>query len=35
VFKDETLNEALNALQLTAKFSYQINDNEIEISTKK
>jgi len=33
-FASETVREALNALQLTRKFSYQINDNEIEIFKK-
>lgn len=33
-FANETIREALNALQLTVKFSYQINDNEIEIYKK-
>jgi len=34
-FANESIQEALNALQLTAKFSYKINDNEIEIYDKK
>jgi ferric-dicitrate binding protein FerR (iron transport regulator) len=33
-FANETVREALNALQLTAKFNYQINENEIEIYKK-
>jgi ferric-dicitrate binding protein FerR (iron transport regulator) len=28
-FANESITEALDALQLTAKFSYQINNNEI------
>jgi transmembrane sensor len=31
VFADETVEKALNALQLTAKFTYSINNNEIEL----
>ena len=31
VFADETVEKALNALQLTAKFSYTIKNNEIEL----
>ena len=30
-FANETIQEALNALQLTAKFTYKINGNEIEL----
>jgi len=33
-FTNETLRDALNALQLTVKFSYQINDNEVTIFKK-
>jgi ferric-dicitrate binding protein FerR (iron transport regulator) len=33
-FTDETVWEALDALQLTAKFNYQIKDNEIDIDKK-
>jgi len=31
-FENETVQQALNALQLSAKFNYSIKDNEIEIS---
>ena len=34
-FANESVQEAFNALQLTAKFSYKINDNEIEIYDKR
>jgi transmembrane sensor len=33
-FANETIKEALNALQLTAEFSYQINNNEISLFKK-
>jgi transmembrane sensor len=33
-FENETIQEALNALQLTAEFSYKINNNEIDIFKK-
>ena len=33
-FANESVREALNALQLTARFNYQINENEIEIYKK-
>ena len=33
-FENETITEALNALQLTAEFSYKINNNEIDIFKK-
>ncbi len=33
-FANETVKEALNALQLTAEFSYQINNNEISLFKK-
>ena len=33
-FENETITEALNALQLTAEFSYKINNNEIELFKK-
>ena len=33
-FANETVKEALNALQLTANFSYQINNNEINLYKK-
>jgi transmembrane sensor len=33
-FANETINEALNALQLTAPFSYQINNSEINLFKK-
>jgi len=32
IFENETVQQALNALQLSAKFNYSIKDNEIEIS---
>jgi transmembrane sensor len=33
-FENETITEALNALQLTAEFSYKINNNEIDLFKK-
>jgi hypothetical protein len=33
-FENETIREALDALKLTAEFSYIINNNEIEIFKK-
>jgi len=33
-FENETIREALDALKLTAEFSYKINNNEIEIFKK-
>jgi len=33
-FENETIQEALNALQLTAEFSYKINNNEIDLYKK-
>ena len=33
-FENETIQEALNALQLTAEFSYKINNNEIDLFKK-
>jgi hypothetical protein len=33
-FANETVEEALNALQLTTKFSYKISGNEIELYAK-
>lgn len=35
VFEKESVEQALQALQLTASFNYKINDNEIEITEKK
>ncbi|MDE3145522.1 MAG: FecR family protein [Bacteroidota bacterium] len=35
VFENESVEQALNALQLTASFNYKINENEIEITEKK
>ncbi|HLA57152.1 MAG TPA: FecR domain-containing protein [Puia sp.] len=33
-FENETITEALNALQLTAEFSYKINNNEVDVFKK-